>query len=126
LCVGLDPDPQKMPISDVFEFCKGIVDSTASVVAAYKPNLAFYEALGLDGLHALKNLIDYIHAEYPEKLTIGDAKRGDIGSSSEKYAYSLFEYWGFDAITVNAFAGKDSITPFLNYKDKGTFLCCKS
>ena len=126
LCVGLDPDIQKMPITDVFEFCKIIVDSTSNVTAAYKPNLAFFEALGLEGLKALKDLIDYIHMEYPEKLTIGDAKRGDIGSSSAKYAHALFEYWGFDSVTVNAFAGKDSIDPFLKYKDKGVFVWCKS
>ncbi len=126
VCVGLDPDPSKIPSGSVLDFCKDIVDSTSDVVAAYKPNLAFFEALGLEGLTSLKNLVDYIHKEYPEKLTIGDAKRGDIGSSSAKYASALFEYWGFDSVTVNAFAGKDSIDPFLQYKDKGVFIWCKS
>ena len=126
VCVGLDPDPKKITSNSIFDFCKDIVDSTSDVVAAYKPNFAFFEALGLEGLTSLKFLMDYISGEYPEKLTIGDAKRGDIGSSSEKYAYSLFEYWGFDSITVNAFAGEDSVRPFYQYTDKGVFIWCKS
>jgi orotidine-5'-phosphate decarboxylase len=126
LCVGLDPDPEKMPVEDIFSFCKGIVDGTASHVCAYKPNLAFFEASGLNGSSVLKDVVDYIHVTYPDKIVIGDGKRGDIGSSSSKYAYSIFELLGFDATTVNAYGGYDSIRPFIEYRDKGIFVWCKS
>jgi orotidine-5'-phosphate decarboxylase len=126
LCVGLDPDPAYMPISDVYEFCKQIIDCTGDLVAAYKPNLAFFEALGIEGLITLKNIINYLKIYYPDIVIIGDAKRGDIGPSSKKYAESMFKYWDFDATTVNAFAGHDSMKPFLEYENRGIFIWCKS
>ena len=101
LCVGLDPDPNLMAISDIFEFNKTIIDSTSDLVCAYKPNLAFYEAQGIKGLMALENTVEYIRSLNSSIIIIGDGKRGDIGSSNAKYADSLFKVWGFDAATVN-------------------------
>ena len=126
LSIGLDPDPDKMPISDVFEFCKLIIDHTEIFTAAYKPNMGFFEAFGLEGLKSLEKVIDHIKSNYPDVLIIGDAKRGDIAPTSSKYAYAMFEIWDFDAVTVNAFSGFDSIEPFLKYTDRGVFVWCKS
>ena len=126
LCVGLDPDPSRMPIPDVYEFNRAIVDATIDLVCAYKPNLAFYEALGLEGLEALGRTLEHIRSVSGDVLVIGDAKRGDIESSSVAYAKALFDYWGFDAATVNAYGGRDSIEPFLSYEDRGVFVWCRS
>ena len=126
LCVGLDPDPSRMPIPDVYEFNRAIVDATIDLVCAYKPNLAFYEALGLDGLKALERTLDHIRRVSSSVLIIGDAKRGDIDSVSAAYATALFDRWGFDAATVNAYGGGDSIEPFLSYGDRGVFVWCRS
>ena len=126
LTIGLDPDPDKMPVSDVFEFCKLIIDYTEDFTAAYKPNMGFFEAFGLEGLKSLEKVIDHIKSNYPDVLIIGDAKRGDIAPTSSKYAYAMFEIWDFDAVTVNAFSGLDSIEPFLKYTDRGIFVWCKS
>ena len=126
LCVGLDPDPKLMAISDTFEFNKAIIDSTLDLVCGYKPNLAFYEAQGIQGLIALQNTVEYIRSLDPGIIIIGDGKRGDIGSSNAKYADALFKVWGFDAATVNGYGGGETLEPFLNYKDKGTFLWCRS
>ena len=115
LCIGLDPDLNLMPVSDITKFNKIIIDSTKNFACAYKPNLSFYEALGSLGIKALENTIDYIRETAPDKLIIGDGKRGDIGSTNEKYVEAFFEYWGFDAITVNPFAGQDSFEPFIEY-----------
>ncbi len=123
LCVGLDPDPQKLPVKDVFEFNKAIIDATADLVCAYKPNLAFYEALGIRGLQALKKTVAYIPEDIP---VIGDAKRGDIGNTASAYAKGLFGYFKFDAVTLNPYLGYDSVEPFLQYKDKGVFILCRT
>ena len=123
LCVGLDPDPAKMPVKDVYEFNKAIVDATADLVCAYKPNLAFYEAMGIRGLQALKKTVAYIPNNIP---VIGDAKRGDIGNTAIAYARSLFGYYNFDAVTLNPYLGYDSIEPFLDYHDKGVFVLCRT
>lgn len=123
LCVGLDPDPAKLPVKDVFEFNKAIIDATADLVCAYKPNLAFYEALGIRGLQALKKTVAYIPKNMP---VIGDAKRGDIGNTATAYAKALFGYYKFDAVTLNPYLGYDSIEPFLDYKDKGVFVLCRT
>ena len=126
LCVGLDPDPDLMAISDIFEFNKAIIDSTLDLVCGYKPNLAFYEAHGIQGLMALESTVEYIRSQDSTIIIIGDGKRGDIGSSNAKYADALFKVWGFDATTVNGYGGGETLEPFLNYKDKGTFLWCRS
>ena len=125
VCVGLDPDPARMPVSSVFEFNRAIVDATAGIVCAYKPNLAFYEALGLPGLHDLERTVAHIRSAAPGAIIIGDAKRGDVGPSAQAYAKALFEVWGFDAITINAWGGRDSVTPFLEDADKGVFVWCR-
>ena len=126
LCVGLDPDPEKMPIQDVFQFNRAIVDATADLVCAYKPNLAFYEALGIPGLQALQQTVQHIRQSAPGVLIIGDAKRGDVGNTGEAHARALFDTWGFDAATVNPFGGGDTLQPFLDYRDRGVFVWCRS
>jgi orotidine-5'-phosphate decarboxylase len=123
LCIGLDPDPELMPAIDVFRFNKEIIDATSDLVCAYKPNLAFYEALGVKGLDAMVKTVTYIPDGIP---VIGDAKRGDIASSSKAYARALFDNFGFDAVTVNPYMGYDSVAPFIDYADKGIFILCKT
>ena len=125
VCVGLDPDLARMPIPDVFEFNRAIVDATARSVCAYKPNLAFYEAMGLAGLEDLQKTIAHIRTAAPTAIIIGDAKRGDIGPSAKAYAKALFEFWGFDAITINAWGGQDTVTPFIEDEAKGVFVWCR-
>lgn len=126
VCVGLDPDPGLMPIADVYEFNKAIVDATRDVVCAYKPNFPFYEAMGLPGLRALERTVEHIRAVAPDTLLIADCKRGDIGSTNTMYARALFDTWGFDAATVNAWGGSDSVEPYLEYMDKGVIVWCRS
>lgn len=126
VCVGLDPDPQLMPVSDVFEFNRAIVDATRDVVCAYKPNFPFYEALGLPGLRALERTVGHIRKVVPDALLIADCKRGDIGSTNTMYARALFDTWGFDAATVSAWGGSDSMEPYLEYKDRGVIVWCRS
>ncbi len=123
LCIGLDPDPGLMPKISLLEFNKAIVDATVDLVCAYKPNLAFYEALGIDGLKVLKKTIEYIPGHIP---IIGDGKRGDIGNTAKAYAQALFEIFGFDAATVSPYLGFDSVEPFIEYKDKGVFILCRT
>lgn len=123
LCVGLDPDPALMPEVAVYDFCRAIVDATADLVCAYKPNLAFFEALGLEGLTALSRLVAYIPRDIP---VIGDAKRGDVGHTAAAYARALFQTFGFDAATVNPYLGRDAVEPFLQHADKGVFLLCRT
>ena len=119
LCVGLDTDINKIPqyllkLNDpIFEFNKQIVDSTAQYVVAYKPNIAFYEALGVKGWQSLEKTVGYIKDKYPEIFLIADAKRGDIGNTSNMYAKAFFENMKFDAITLAPYMGEDSISPFL-------------
>ncbi|MCH7738042.1 MAG: orotidine-5'-phosphate decarboxylase [Chloroflexi bacterium] len=125
VCVGLDPDPARMPVSSVYEFNRAIVDATAGLVCAYKPNLAFYEAMGLPGLEDLQKTIAHIRVAAPSAIIIGDAKRGDIGPSAQAYAKAMFQVWGFDAVTVNAWGGRDTVTPFLEDKSKGVFVWCR-
>ena len=124
LCIGLDPDPKLMPDKvGIFEFNKAIIDATSDLVCAYKPNFAFYEALGDDGLDALKRTVDYIPEDVP---VIGDAKRGDIGNTAKAYAKAIFDNLKFDAATVNPYLGFDSIEPFIQYRDKGIFILCRT
>jgi orotidine-5'-phosphate decarboxylase len=123
LCVGLDPDPQKLPVGNVLEFNKAIIDATTDLVCAYKPNLAFYEAMGVRGLQVLKKTVAYIPGNIP---VIGDAKRGDIGNTAVAYAKALFEYYKFDAVTVSPYLGYDSVEPFLDYKHGGVFVLCRT
>ena len=121
LCVGLDTDIDRIPKhlldteDPVFEFNKAIIDATKDYCVAYKPNIAFYECHGPKGWESLKKTLDYIPKD---KFTIADAKRGDIGNTSRYYAKTFFEYMDFDAVTIAPYMGEDSITPFLEYKDK--------
>ena len=124
LCVGLDPDPKLMPDKvGVFEFNKAIIEATADLVCAYKPNLAFYEVLGSEGLDALKQTVKYIPDDIP---VIADAKRGDIGNTAKAYARAIFANLNFDATTVNPYLGFDSVEPFIQYTDKGAFILCRT
>ena len=123
LCVGLDPDPRLMPIDDVFEFNRAIVDATRDMVCCYKPNLAFYEAFGPSGVEALRRTMEHIGGDVP---VIGDAKRGDIGNTARAYASALFDYYGFDAVTANPYMGGDTLAPFFDYADRGVFVVCRT
>ena len=128
LCVGLDTDIKKIPDhlldshEPVFAFNKAIIDATADLCVAYKPNLAFYECLGVKGWQALEKTVKYIREQYPDQFIIADAKRGDIGNTSAMYARSFFEDMDIDAVTVAPYMGEDSVTPFLTYKDKWVIL----
>ena len=128
LCVGLDTDLKKVPqcmLSEedpIFAFNKAIIDATASYCIAYKPNLAFYECFGVKGWVAFEKTINYLRKNYPEQFIIADAKRGDIGNTSAMYARAFFEDLDVDALTVAPYMGEDSVTPFLNYKDKWVVL----
>ena len=126
LCIGLDPDPGRMAVPDVFQFNRAIVDATADLVCAYKPNLAFYEALGLPGLEALQRTVEHIRGQAPEVIVIGDAKRGDVGNTAEAYASALFDSWGFDAATISPYLGGDSVAPFLAREEHGVFVLCRT
>jgi len=129
LCVGLDPRPDRFPSQviaqpdPIFAFNKTIIDATLDLVCAYKPNIAFYEAQGLEGLAALRRTIEYIH-EVTDIPVILDAKRGDIGSTAEAYAKAAFEVWRADAVTVNPYLGHDAVQSFTAYTDRGVFLLC--
>ncbi len=125
LCVGLDTDVNKIPEhlfdeseDPIFEFNKAIIDATADLCVAYKPNLAFYESLGLEGWEVLERTVDYIRENYPDQFIIADAKRGDIGNTSAMYARTFFGNMEFDSVTVAPYMGEDSVTPFLSYEGK--------
>src|SRR3954453_6570384 len=123
ICVGLDPDLSLMPIQDVAEFNRKIVAATQDLVCCYKPNLAFYEPMGDWGWDALRAPLAAIPPDVP---VIADAKRGDIGNTSAAYARAIFEELNCDAMTVNAYGGKDAVEPFLEYADKGVLIWCRS
>ena len=128
LCVGLDTDIKKIPEhllreeNPIFAFNKAIIDATAPYCVAYKPNLAFYESLGVEGWLAFEETVKYIKANYPDQFIIADAKRGDIGNTSKMYARSFFEHLDIDAVTVAPYMGEDSVTPFLGYEGKWVIL----
>ena len=130
LCVGLDPDPARFPVhlagrSDaIFEFCRAIVDATADVVCCFKPQIAYFAARRAED--QLEALIGHIHLSYPGLPVILDAKRGDIGSTAELYAIEAFERYGADAVTVNPYLGRDSVEPFLAWRDRGVILLCRT
>ena len=128
LCVGLDTDIKKIPEhllekdDPIYAFNKEIVDKTAPYCVAYKPNLAFYESLGVPGLIAFEKTVSYIKANYPDQFVIADAKRGDIGNTSEMYARSFFDHMKVDAVTVAPYMGEDSVKPFLIYPESWVIL----
>ncbi|WP_343485672.1 orotidine-5'-phosphate decarboxylase [Allomuricauda sp. d1] len=128
LCVGLDTDLDKIPPhlleeeDPIFSFNKAIIDATHEHCVAYKPNTAFYEAYGLRGWKSLEKTIKYLNENYTEIFTIADAKRGDIGNTSARYAKAFFEQLNFDALTIAPYMGRDSVEPFLSFTDKHTIL----
>jgi orotidine-5'-phosphate decarboxylase len=128
LCIGLDVDLDKIPShllqeeDPIFEFNKAIIDATHQLCVAYKPNTAFYEAYGIKGWKSLEKTIQYLNKNYPEIFTIADAKRGDIGNTSTMYAKAFFEDLAFDSVTVAPYMGKDSVEPFLAFKNKHTIM----
>ena len=128
LCVGLDVDLEKVPehiktMEDpLYEFSKAIIDSTAAYAVAYKPNIAFFETYGPEGMASLKRVMDYLNNKYPEIFTIADAKRGDIGNTATRYAKAYFETYNFDSITIAPYMGKDSVEPFLSFDEKYAIL----
>ena len=132
VCVGLDPVLEKLPEEfktkekPFFEFNKYVIDATHDLVCAYKPNSAFYEALGDDGVRQLKDICDYINQKYPEIPIIFDAKRGDIGSTNNGYVEFAFEYLQADAITLHPYMGQKSLQPFLDQADKGCVILCQT
>ncbi len=128
LCVGLDTDIKKIPDhlldshEPVFAFNKAIIDATADLCIAYKPNLAFYESMGVKGWMAFEKTVKYIREQYPDQFIIADAKRGDIGNTSAMYARTFFEELDIDAVTVAPYMGEDSVTPFLGYDKRWVIL----
>lgn len=130
VCVGLDPDPSRFPASidaldePIFEFNKAIIDATHDLVCAYKPQIAHYSAESAE--MELESTISYVKSNYPEIPIILDAKRGDIGSTAQMYATEAFERYAADAVTVNPYLGFDSLEPFLQYKDRGVILLCRT
>jgi orotidine-5'-phosphate decarboxylase len=131
LCVGLDPEPHLFPPqflgepaeTSVVRFCHAIIEATAPYVCAFKPNMAFFEALGPHGMYVYREVVEAIPAHIPVLL---DAKRGDIGNSARNYASAVFDVLKCDAVTVNPYLGQDSVSPFLAYHDKGVFLLCRT
>lgn len=134
VCVGLDADYDKLPekykslggSEAQFQFNKYIIDSTYEYAVAFKPNVAFYEARGIEGMEALKKTIDYIHLRYADAFTILDAKRADIGNTNNGYVTSIFDWLGFDAVTVNPYLGSEALLPFLDRKDKCSIILAKT
>ncbi|HEU4662409.1 MAG TPA: orotidine-5'-phosphate decarboxylase [Dokdonella sp.] len=130
VCVGLDPEPAKFPArfdgdaDAVFGFCRAIVDATADLACAFKPQIAHFAALGAED--ALRRLIAHVHAAHPGIPVILDAKRGDIGSTARNYAIEAFDRYGADAVTVNPYLGGDSLQPFLDRADKGVVVLCRT
>ncbi|MGH8210240.1 MAG: orotidine-5'-phosphate decarboxylase [Steroidobacteraceae bacterium] len=130
VCVGLDPEIERFPAhitaqaSPIFQFNKAIIDATADLVCAYKPQFAHYAAYEAED--QLERTIDYIHRNYPGIPVILDSKRGDVGNTAERYAIEAFERYHADAVTVNAYLGGDSLEPFLKYEDKGVIILCRT
>ena len=126
ICVGIDPDPERIPASagGIFEFCRAIVDATAAHVCAFKPQIAHFSALGEEP--ALERLVAHMRLNHPDIPVILDAKRGDIGSTATMYAREAFDRYGADAVTVNPYLGGDSMLPFLEYGDRGVFILCRT
>jgi orotidine-5'-phosphate decarboxylase len=130
LCVGLDPEIERFPPqiaagpSPIFHFNKGVIDATADLACAYKPQFAHYAAYEAED--QLERTIEYVHRTYPDIPVILDGKRGDVGNTAERYAIEAFERYGADAVTVNPYLGGDSLEPFLRHEDRGVFILCRT
>ena len=128
LCVGLDISPEglenkNVKISDLIDHSLKVIDATIDLAACYKPNLAFFERWGSDGFKWLEKIVEYIENN---SIIIADGKRGDIGNTAKQYAISIFDYFGFDAVTLNPYMGSDSIKPFIENPEKGVFILCRT
>jgi orotidine-5'-phosphate decarboxylase len=132
LCVGLDPEIERIPERfrrdslPLFAFCRWIIEQTHSVALAYKPNMAFFEARGSVGLEELARTAEYLRSEHPEIVTICDAKRADIGNTNRGYVASIFDAMGFDAVTLHPYLGREALAPFLERKDKASIILCRT
>lgn len=129
VCVGLDPRPEALfeqGSDPLFAWARHIISQTHSQVCAFKPNLAFYEARGSSGIASLERIMEYLRSRHPDVLVIGDAKRADIGATSEAYARFLFDRLGFDAVTLNPWLGRDALDPFLERDDRGCVILCRT
>ena len=132
LCVGLDSEFTKLPASfhaqqfPQFAFNKSIIDQTAEYASSFKPNMAFYEARGTEGLAELKMTIDYLRDHHPDLVTICDAKRADIGNTNQGYVTAIFDWLGFDAVTLHPYLGREALAPFLNRTDKASIILCRT
>lgn len=132
VCVGLDPDVDKLPAqfkaseTPLFDFNQAIIDATANLVCTYKLNSAFYEAEGARGIEQLKQTCDYLREQHPAVTILLDYKRGDIGNTNAKYAQFAFDYLGVDAITLQPYQGGEALEPFFEYRDKGLFILVKT
>jgi orotidine-5'-phosphate decarboxylase len=132
LCVGLDPELEKIPEHfrrlplPLFEFCKWIIEQTHEFTVAYKPNVAFFEARGVEGLQEMEHTVAYLRTVHPTIVTICDAKRGDIGNTNRGYATSIFDAMGFDSVTLHPYLGREALAPFLERKDKGCIVLCRT
>lgn len=123
VCVGLDPDFRRHAPADIVAYNRAIIEATAPYVACFKPNIAFYEQWGVPGLRALEDTLALVPTGIP---VIGDVKRGDIGNTAEAYARAMFQAWGFDAVTLSGYMGRDTVEPFLAYADRGVFILCRT
>ncbi|MFP5234081.1 MAG: orotidine-5'-phosphate decarboxylase [Acidobacteriota bacterium] len=132
LCVGLDPELERIPAHfrrqehPFFAFNRSIIEQTHLYAAAYKPNMAFFEARGIEGLRELELTMEYLRCEHPDVFTICDAKRGDIGNTNRGYAASIFDVMGFDAVTLHPYLGREALLPFLDRTDKASIVLCRT
>ena len=132
VCVGLDPEISLIPerfrdeALPLFAFNRWIIEQTHAYAAAYKPNMAFYEARGTQGLRELEQTMEYLRGEHPEIVTVCDAKRGDIGNTNRGYAVSIFDAMGFDAVTLHPYLGREALAPFLERQDKACIVLCRT
>ncbi len=123
VCVGLDPDYRRHDAANVASYLQAVIHATAPYAACFKPNIAFFEQFGIEGLRALEQTLQAIPSGIP---VIGDVKRGDIANTAEAYARAMFERWGFDAVTLSGYQGLDTVAPFLSYPDRGVYVLCRT
>ena len=126
VCVGLDPTPDRVPISDIGAFNRSIVDATKDLASAFKLQFAYYEAMGVKGMIILEKTIQYIRKVAPDHVIIGDGKRGDILMTATAYATAMFEVWDVDIATIYAYQGSDTVEPFLQYPGRGVYIVCRT
>ena len=126
VCVGLDPSIERAPINDIVAFNRAIIDATKDAVSAFKPQFAYYEAMGIKGFKILEKTIRHIRDVAPNHIIIGDGKRGDISTTATAYASAMYEMWDVDIATIYAYQGSDSVEPFLNHPGRGVYIVCRT